>query len=61
MGSPWGWRRQRFLQTWVLLARRGLVIEHGEAGSVSGSDKKTDKRKKEGRGRERVDFVTPEK
>ena len=30
------------------------MIEHGEAGSVSGSDKRTDKRKKEGRGRESV-------
>lgn len=33
--------------------KRGSV-EHGEAGSVSGSDKRTDKRKEEGRGRESV-------
>ena len=30
------------------------MIEHGEAGSVSGSDKRTDKGKKEERGKESV-------
>ena len=48
MGSPWDWKQERFLQTWVLLARRGGVMENGEAGCASGSDKRPDKRKKVG-------------
>lgn len=52
MGSPWGWKEEKYLQTWILLARRQevlgmggiVVVELDQSPECEGTEKERDER-----------------